>query len=59
MMLVAFYIYVHPNVPADVLPLKISPPFIPGLFLVLAILNLYLKKRIENPQKNNLWVKFN
>ena len=30
------------NVPADVLPLKIKPPFIPGFFLLLAWVNVYL-----------------
>ena len=45
MMLVAFYVHLHPNVPADILPLKISLPFIPGFFLCLAIFNLYLKKK--------------
>lgn len=45
MMIVAFYVHLHPNVPADILPLKISPPFIPGVFLGLAILSLYLKNK--------------
>lgn len=44
MMLVAFYVHLHPNVPAEILPLKISLPFIPGVFLVLAILNLYINR---------------
>lgn len=48
MMIVAFYVHLHPNVPADVLPLKISPPYIPGIFLLLAILNLYLKIKVQN-----------
>ncbi|TDS13577.1 hypothetical protein DFQ03_2871 [Maribacter caenipelagi] len=43
-MVIAFYVHLHPNVPSEVLPLKISPPYIPGIFLFLAILNLYLKK---------------
>lgn len=45
MMLVAFYVHAHPNVPADVLPLKISPPYIPGFFLLLAIANIYFKTK--------------
>lgn len=45
MMAIAFYVHLHPNVPADVLPLKISPPFIPGVFLLLAISNLYWKAK--------------
>jgi len=43
MMLVAFYVHLHPNVPSEVLPLKISPPIIPGVFILLAIANIYLK----------------
>ncbi|GGF73995.1 hypothetical protein SAMN05444281_1560 [Wenyingzhuangia marina] len=42
-MIMAFYVHLHPNVPADVLPLKIRTPYIPGLFLLLAVLNLYIK----------------
>ena len=45
MMLVAFYVHLHPNVPSEVLPLKISPPIIPGLFLILAVLNLFFKQK--------------
>lgn len=45
MMVIAFYVHLHPNVPADVLPLKISPPVIPGIFLLLATLNLYLNNK--------------
>ncbi|MGR3810341.1 hypothetical protein [Jiulongibacter sp. NS-SX5] len=44
MMLVAIYVHTHPDVPNDVLPLKIKPPFIPVLFMVLAILNSWLNK---------------
>jgi len=36
----------HPNVPADVLPLKIKPPFIPGFLLVLAIADIFLIRRV-------------
>lgn len=47
MMLVAFYVHLHPNVPSEVLPLKISPPIIPGVFMLLAIANIYLKVKNE------------
>lgn len=47
MMLVAFYVHLHPNVPSEVLPLKISPPIIPGIFMLLAIANIYLKVKNE------------
>jgi len=42
MMLTGIYVHLHPNVPADVLPLKVKPPFIPGFFLVLALINIFL-----------------
>ncbi len=45
-MLVAFYVHLHLRVPASVLPLKIRPPFIPGFFLVLALVNIYWGKNI-------------
>lgn len=48
MMAIAFYVHLHPNVPAEVLPLKISPPFIPGAFLLLAISNLYLEAKTKS-----------
>ena len=38
-MLVATYVHLHPNVPANVLPLGIKPPFIPLTVLALAALN--------------------
>lgn len=40
MMLVATYVHLHPDVPADVLPLKIKPPVIPLSLLGLAAFNL-------------------
>jgi hypothetical protein len=39
MMIVATYVHVHPNVPESVLPLKIKPPVIPLLFILLALIN--------------------
>tara|TARA_R110002033_G_scaffold37974_1_gene77167 strand:+ start:17080 stop:17514 length:435 start_codon:yes stop_codon:yes gene_type:complete len=45
MMLVAFYVHIHPNVPNDVLPLKIKPPYIPTFFMILTILNIWMNKR--------------
>ena len=40
MMLTGVYVHLHPNVPADVLPLKIKPPYIPIFFLLVAFSNL-------------------
>lgn len=45
MMLVAFYVHNHPDVPANVLPLKIKPPVIPAFFLILGAINIFLKFR--------------
>lgn len=45
MMATAFYVHLQPNVPAEVLPLKIKPPFIPVFFLLLALANIYLIRR--------------
>jgi hypothetical protein len=46
MMVTAIRTHLHPNVPADVLPLKIKPPFIPGFLLVLAIADIFLIRRV-------------
>jgi len=46
MMVMAIYVHMHPNVPGEVLPMKIKPPVIPGFFLVLASINLILGRRI-------------
>ncbi|OCX52064.1 hypothetical protein BEL04_11195 [Mucilaginibacter sp. PPCGB 2223] len=45
MMLTAIYVHLQPNVPAAVLPLKIKPPFIPAVFLLLALTNIYWIQR--------------
>lgn len=42
MMLTGIYVHLNPNVPAEVLPLKIKPPYIPSFFLLLAASNLVL-----------------
>jgi len=44
-MLTGIYVHLNPNVPADVLPLKIKPPFIPGFFLALAVINIFLSAK--------------
>ena len=38
---IATYVHVQPEVPANVLPLGIKPPFIPLFVMFLAALNLY------------------
>ena len=45
MMATAIYVHLQPNVPAEVLPLKIKPPFIPVFFMLLALANIYLIQR--------------
>lgn len=45
-MVTAIRTHLHPNVPADVLPLKIKAPIIPGFFLLLALVNIFIVSRI-------------
>jgi hypothetical protein len=45
MMFVGIYVHLNPNVPANVLPLKIKPPYIPIFFLILALFNIVLSIR--------------
>lgn len=45
MMVAAVFVHLNPNVPTDVLPLKIRPPFIPGIFMLLAFLNIIFEKK--------------
>jgi len=40
-MIVAVYVHLQPNVPANVLPLGIKPPFIPVSVLILAAVNIF------------------
>ncbi|WOK07953.1 hypothetical protein RT717_04830 [Imperialibacter roseus] len=51
MMIVACYVHLLPDVPADVLPLKIKPPFIPLVVLAYTLLNMiqiYRSKPFNN-----------
>lgn len=49
MMLVAVYTHLHPDVPANVLPLEFKPPVMPISYLLLVFLNIYLfQKSIKN-----------
>lgn len=48
MMLTAIYVHLHPDVPAEVLPLGIKPPFIPGFTLLTALINIFLARRQLN-----------
>lgn len=42
---VAVYVHLQPEVPANVLPLGIKPPFIPSFVLLLAAVNLLALRR--------------
>lgn len=47
-MLAGAYVHLHPNVPADVLPLKVKPPYIPMFFLLLALSNIVISTGNSN-----------
>ena len=40
-MITGVYVHLQPAVPAEVLPLKIKPPYIPTLFMLLALGNIW------------------
>ena len=54
-MLTAIYVQLQPQVPGNILPLGIKPPYIPGFVLILALLTAilvvreYLAKRSSSP----------
>lgn len=51
-MVAAIFVHLHPGVPAEVLPLKIKPPFIPAAFLALAAINsLLIIKQLRRGKK--------
>lgn len=52
MMLTAIYVHLQPNVPAEVLPLKIKTPIIPSFVLILALVNIYLVQRLFKNKVN-------
>ena len=47
-MVVSIYVHMHPNVPADILPLEEKFPFLSILILFLVGSNLYLYKKIRD-----------
>lgn len=47
-MIVAVYVHLQPAVPANVLPLGIKPPFMPVFFLLLAVINMFLIRRVSD-----------
>lgn len=52
MMLTAVYVHLDPHVPAEVLPLKIKPPYIPILFLFISLSNIYLSIKPREDKTN-------
>ena len=48
MMLVAIYTHMHPNVPAEILPLEFKPPVMPLVYIVLVLLNLHFYRTVKN-----------
>ena len=51
-MAVAVYVHLQPAVPAYVLPLKIKAPYIPLFFVILAVINMLLTKRLSGKAEN-------
>ena len=44
-MVVAIYVHLHPDVPAETLPLGTKPPYLTVFILFLAGLNIYLHQK--------------
>jgi len=44
-MLVAVYVHLHPDVPAEVLPFQSKPPVLTVIIMALAILNGWLRRK--------------
>ena len=45
MMIVAVYTHLHPDVPAEVLPMEFKPPVMPISYIVFVLLNIFLNKK--------------
>ncbi len=52
MMSTGVWVHLQPAVPAEVLPLKIKPPYIPGFFLLLALTNFIVTLKFLDPRKD-------
>ncbi|MFA6245412.1 MAG: hypothetical protein WC615_00635 [Mucilaginibacter sp.] len=51
-MIVAVYVHLQPNVPANVLPLGIKPPVIPVSVLILAVANIFYTLKLFKVTSN-------
>ena len=45
MMIVAIYVHLHPNVPAEILPLESKPPIMAVAYILLVVLNTYMYRK--------------
>ena len=50
MMIVAVYTHLHPNVPAEVLPMEFKPPIMPIGYILLVVYNFYLFRSSNEKQ---------
>lgn len=46
-MLVAVYVHLHPDVPAQVLPFQAKPPVVTIIVMLLAVLNIVLRRHVQ------------
>lgn len=54
-MFVAIYVYMQASIPSEVLPLKIKPPLIPGIFAFISFIYLYnLYRKLSNSSYLNV-----
>jgi len=52
-MVVAIYVHLHPDVPAETLPLGTKPPFLTVFILLLAGLNIYLYRKNQRATRRS------
>jgi hypothetical protein len=46
-MVVALYVHLHPEVPAEILPMGMKPPFLTLFYLALVAANFYLNRSVQ------------
>nr|WP_320117452.1 hypothetical protein [uncultured Marinifilum sp.] len=47
MMVVAIYVHLHPDVPAEILPMESKPPYLAIFYLILISINFYLNRKVK------------
>ncbi|WP_109831515.1 hypothetical protein [Reichenbachiella versicolor] len=45
MMIVAIYTHLHPDIPAEILPMEYKPPLMGISYIILVVINFYLDRR--------------